>query len=53
MAQWVKHLPCEREDMSLDPQNPHKAGPICNLNTPTARQELAIGASQILLGQLI
>lgn len=53
MAQWVKHLLCEREDMSLDPQNPHKAGSICNLNTPTASQELAIGSSQIFLGLLI
>jgi hypothetical protein len=22
--QWIKHLPCKQEDLSSDPQHPHK-----------------------------
>lgn len=36
MAQWGKHLFYKHEDMSSDPQHPHKAGQVAHIWNPSA-----------------
>jgi hypothetical protein len=45
MARPVKHLLYEREDLSSNPQHPHKAGCGTSVCNPSWRREVEAGES--------